>query len=60
MLSMEWGMETALEVREEEGREKGREERDMELLAFLDKGYTPEDIVKELVARASQKRVVID
>ena len=53
MLSTEWDFNTALEVCEEEGieegREEGREERDMELLALIHKGYTPEDIVREIL-----------
>jgi len=53
MLSMEWDLDTALEVREEEGFEKGQRARDLELLALIHQGHTPEDIVKEIVARTS-------
>ena len=60
MLTKEWKLEDALAVRYEEGleegreegleegREEGREKRDRELLAFLDKGYTMEDLRREL------------
>jgi len=56
MLANEWDMKTALEVREEEGFERGREEgvgigmekNRKELLALLDKGYTVEDLRREL------------
>jgi len=34
-----------------EGRQEGRQERDKELLAFLDKGYTVEDLRRELASR---------
>jgi len=84
MLSMEWDWDTALEVREEEGwergrieghekgrvegrmegrvegriegrvegRTEGRTEGHNELLALLDKGYTAEDIRRELSLQA--------
>jgi len=48
MLASEWDMETALEVREEEGFERGVEKERRELLALLDKGYTLEDLRREL------------
>jgi len=51
MLNMEWDWDTALRVREEEGREKGRIEVFNECLALLDKGYTAEDLKRELKAR---------
>ena len=35
----------------QEGERKGRQERDMELLALLDKGYTVEDLRRELASR---------
>ena len=61
MLYNEFSLDTALEVREEEGREKGRvegrveerEEWNRELLSLVDKGYTMEDIGRELVSRAT-------
>ena len=36
---------------EQKGLEKGKLERDMELLALLDKGCTMEDIRRELAGR---------
>ncbi|MCL2190889.1 MAG: hypothetical protein FWB79_02750 [Treponema sp.] len=51
MFEAEWDMDTALEVRWEEGREKGIEERDRQLLALIDQGYTAEDLKRELSAR---------
>jgi len=68
MLVNEWDMETALEVREEEGferglgvgreegREEGREKNRMELLALLDKGYTVEDLRRELTRTETASR----
>jgi len=68
MLTNEWDMETALEVREEEGFErglgvgmekgveKGMEKNRMELLALLDKGYTVEDLRRELTRTETASR----
>ena len=68
MLANEWDMKTALEVREEEGferglgvgreegREEGREKNRMELLALLDKGYTVEDLRRELTRTETASR----
>jgi len=61
MLANEWDWGTALEVREEEGFERGRMEgrgegrgeRDRELLNLLAQGYTPEDIVREIQTRTA-------
>ena len=55
MFEVEWNLDTALEVRweegMEEGMEKGMEERDKQLLALIDQGYTAEDLKRELSAR---------
>jgi len=62
MLTKEWKLEDALAVRFEEGREEGwkggreegwkggREERNREVLSLIAKGYTLEDIQKELTS----------
>jgi len=45
MLANDWDMKTALEVEREEGYEKGREERDVEIARnALAKGYSLETI----------------
>jgi len=62
MLFAEWKIEDALEVRYEEGRDegieigvdKGREERDREVLGLIAKGYTLEDIERELTSTTYQ------
>jgi len=54
MLAKEWKLEDALAVRFEEGweggKEEGREERDREVLNLIAKGYTLEDIQRELTS----------
>ena len=58
MLAKEWKLEDALAVRfeegweggKEEGRGEGREERDREVLNLIAKGYTLEDIQRELTS----------
>jgi Spy/CpxP family protein refolding chaperone len=43
MLTAEWDMDTALDVRYDEGREEGRDERDLQWNSWLDDiGLTPE------------------
>ena len=64
VFDIEWDHETALEVSREEGWEEGREEgreegieegmaeKERQLLALIDQGYTVEDLKRELSARA--------
>jgi len=60
VFDIEWDHDTALEVRWEEGREdgieegveKGMAEKERQLLALIDQGYTIEDLKRELSARA--------
>jgi len=63
VFDIEWDHDTALEVRWEEGwedgleegmekgREKGMAEKERQLLALIDQGYTIEDLKRELSAR---------
>ena len=51
MFEGEWDQDLALEVSREEGWEDGIEERDRQLLALIDQGYTVEDLKRELSAR---------
>ena len=48
----EWDQDMALEVSREEGREEGLEEKERQLLALIDQGYTIEDLKREFSARA--------
>ena len=52
VFDIEWDHYTALEVRWEEGIEEGREEKERQLLALIDQGYTIEDLKREFSARA--------
>ena len=59
VFDIEWDHDTALEVRWEEGIEEGLErglekgmaEKERQLLALIDQGYTIEDLKRELSAR---------
>jgi len=55
MFEGEWDQDMALEVSREEGWEDGREEgmaeKERQLLALIDQGYTIEDLKRELSAR---------
>ena len=44
----EWDQDIALEVRWEEGIEEGMAEKERQLLALIDQGYTIEDLKREL------------
>jgi len=52
VFDIEWDHDTALEVRREEGWEDGMTEKERQLLALIDQGYTIEDLRRELSARA--------
>jgi len=47
MFEGEWDQDMALEI----SREEGMEEKERELLALIDQGYTAEDPKRELLAR---------
>jgi len=55
VFDIEWDYDTALEVRWEEGWEegieRGMEEKERQLLALIEQGYTIEDLKRELSAR---------
>jgi len=50
VFDIEWDHDTALEVRWEEGMERGMEEKGRQLLALIEQGYTVEDLKRELTA----------
>ena len=51
MFEGEWDQDLALEVSREEGWEDGMAEKERQLLALIDQGYTIEDLKRELSAR---------
>jgi hypothetical protein len=53
MLMTEWKLEDALVVEREEGREEGRENRNVEILELLNAGYSIDELKKKLSTSVS-------